>query len=134
MMEPRVPPSNIFQFSDPRQKRIYERLHLIGPGPAAYYRDACRILSSNPEFGTVTHLVAHMYREVESSLRAVGAMGTSPRGKDLEDEIKVTLQSVWPMIERQDLQQVRAELTKLEKLVERDNHKQHVGKVLANLE
>ena len=31
-----------FQFSTPRQERIYSRLRKVGPGPAAFYKDACR--------------------------------------------------------------------------------------------
>ena len=61
------------RFSDPRQQRIHDLLLLIGPGPAAFYRDACRIMqaSVSSPFETTTHLVGHLLREIESALRAV---------------------------------------------------------------
>ena len=60
-----------FQFDDPRQKRIYDNLSLIGPGPAAFYKDACQLMQFANRFESTTHLVAHLLREIESSLRAV---------------------------------------------------------------
>ncbi len=59
-----------FRFSDPRQVRIYRRLLLIGPGAAAFYQDACRLMRE-PAFISTTHLVSHLLREIESSLRNV---------------------------------------------------------------
>src|SRR5437773_358430 len=63
--------SHSFRFHDRRQKRIYERLALVGEGPAAFYRDACRIIATEPPFETTTHLVGHCLREIESALRSV---------------------------------------------------------------
>lgn len=60
-----------FQFEDPRQERIHGRLLLVGPGPAAFYKDACRLMSEERLFVSTTHLVAHLLREIESGLRAV---------------------------------------------------------------
>src|SRR5689334_21722210 len=60
-----------FRFSDPRQEQKYNRLLLIGPGPAAFYRDACRLIAHQPSLATTTHLVLHLLREVESGLRDV---------------------------------------------------------------
>jgi hypothetical protein len=54
-----------------RQERVYRGLRLIGPGPAAYYQDACRLMTMRPRLATTTHLVAHLLREVESGMRAV---------------------------------------------------------------
>jgi hypothetical protein len=59
-----------FRFSDSRQARIYEKLRLISPGVAPFYYDACRIMEAEPPFESTTHLVGHMMRELESSLRA----------------------------------------------------------------
>lgn len=68
-----IPDSNsAFRFSDPRQARVHERLErLVGPGPAAFFRDACRLMENQPGLETVTHLVGHCLREVESALRDV---------------------------------------------------------------
>src|SRR5258708_24432552 len=60
-----------FQFKDETEKCIYERLFLVGVGSAAFFRDACRILTIDPPLATTTHLVRHCLREIESALRAV---------------------------------------------------------------
>jgi len=58
---------------EPRQKKIYKRLFLVGSGAAEFYYDACRLMSDStvPAFGATTHLVGHLVREVESSMRDV---------------------------------------------------------------
>lgn len=63
--------NTIFQFSDPRQKRIYTRLQLLGPGPASFYYDACRLMTLEPQLKSTTHIVSHLLREIESAFRAV---------------------------------------------------------------
>lgn len=60
-----------FKFRDSRQVRIYNRLKLVGEGTPNYYKDACQLLETQPSFETTTHLVAHLIREIESSLRSV---------------------------------------------------------------
>ena len=60
-----------FQFKDEQERRIYERMLLVGIGPAAFYHDACRILTLDPPLMTTTHLVRHCLREIESALRDV---------------------------------------------------------------
>ncbi len=60
------------QFSYPEQFRIYQRLNsLVGPGAAAFYSDACRLMEMDIPLKSTTHLVGHLLREIESSLRAV---------------------------------------------------------------
>ncbi|MGH3570607.1 MAG: hypothetical protein ACRDUW_02065 [Pseudonocardiaceae bacterium] len=54
-----------------RQERIASRLTLVGPGPARFFRDACELMGEDLPRATVTHLVSHLLREVESALRAV---------------------------------------------------------------
>ena len=73
--------------------RIYDRLRLVGPGPAAFFLDACRLMeestSSVPgaadfaavgsqrasdqsvKLASTTHLVSHLLRDTESALRDV---------------------------------------------------------------
>jgi hypothetical protein len=61
-----------YRFSNPKQQAIYEQLRrLIGPGPAANFRDAWRLLDTAPPYETATNLVAHLLRETESALRAI---------------------------------------------------------------
>lgn len=60
-----------FKFDDPRKERIYEKLLEVGPGPAAFYIDACRIREQIPPLESNTHLIAHCLREIESSIRDV---------------------------------------------------------------
>ncbi|MFB9830935.1 hypothetical protein [Actinoallomurus acaciae] len=43
----------------------------VGLGPAAFFRDACGLLAERPLRLSVTHLVSHLLREVESAVRSV---------------------------------------------------------------
>ena len=64
---------------DDHQSVIYERLkQLVGPGPAAFYKDACRHLDTRPLFAATTHIVSHLLREIESALRDVLESLTGP--------------------------------------------------------
>ncbi len=59
-------------FSNPQQKQIDHRLNsLVSPGAAAFWRDACRLMEMEPLLESTTHLVGHLLREIESSLRDV---------------------------------------------------------------
>ena len=65
---------------DNRQKRIYQRLKKAGDGPAAFFLDACRLMSIAPPLETTTHLVGHCIREIESALRdLLVPLGRDPR-------------------------------------------------------
>ena len=62
----------VFRFSDPHQQRIYEELkEIVGPGPAANFRDACWLMANPEILDTTAHLVAHLLREIESAIRAL---------------------------------------------------------------
>ena len=61
----------LYRFADPRQRQIHERLErLLGPGPAAHYRDACRLMAEPEKFASTTAMVAHLLREIESAIRS----------------------------------------------------------------
>jgi hypothetical protein len=95
-----------FRFTDPRQARIHERLNLVSPAAAPFYRDACRIMATDPPFESTTHLVAHLIRELESSLRAAlepykdrpqGRKAVKPKedtGEKHKDDIKALLKGL----------------------------------------
>ena len=53
------------------QQRIHRRLGLLGGGPADFFADAVRIITSPERLATTTHLVGHLLREIESGLRDV---------------------------------------------------------------
>jgi hypothetical protein len=68
----------------PRQERIAGRLfRQVGLGSAAFFRDACVLLAEVPPRPTATHLVAHLLREVESSVRSV--LEPTDAGAEAED-------------------------------------------------
>lgn len=68
-----------FSFRDPRQAKIHRQLSLLGPGPAAFYRDACLLIEQEGLLRSASHVLAHLFREIESSLRdVVGAMVPKP--------------------------------------------------------
>ena len=61
-----------FVLSNPRQKRIFNRLQsLVGFGPALFYKDACMLMASKQPISSTSHLVAHLLRDIESALRDV---------------------------------------------------------------
>ncbi len=60
-----------FRLNNEQYRRIHEGLCLIGPGPVAFYQNACRIMEAEPPFEAATHLVSHCLREFESALRDV---------------------------------------------------------------
>jgi hypothetical protein len=70
-IQPKENRPNAFRFREERQGRNYRRLDLIGKGPAAFYRDAHRLLTEEPLYESTVHVVSHLLREVESALRAV---------------------------------------------------------------
>jgi hypothetical protein len=60
------------QFTYPEQSQIYQRLYsLVSPGAASFYKDACRLMDMDTPLDSTTHLVGHLLREIESSLRDV---------------------------------------------------------------
>lgn len=57
---------------EPRQALIYGKLmQLVGPGPAAFYKDACQLMAEPDHLESTTHLVSHLLRDIESALRDV---------------------------------------------------------------
>jgi len=54
---------------DRRREEIRRLLALMGGAIAALYEDACRLLVTEPQLATASHLVAHLAREIESGLR-----------------------------------------------------------------
>lgn len=69
-------------FRTPQHRRVESLLHrLISEGTAQFYSDACRILQSDPPLKTTAHLVGHLCREVESSVREV--LAQLPEAQDV---------------------------------------------------
>jgi hypothetical protein len=59
-------------FASNRQELIHRRLEwLVGPGPAAFFKDACRLMDENMPLENTAHMAGHAMREVESALREV---------------------------------------------------------------
>lgn len=52
-------------------EQIRARLKLVGPGPATMFADACELMRNPDALGSTSHLVAHLLREVLSSLEQV---------------------------------------------------------------
>lgn len=97
MKTPQIP--SYIGFKDPRQQRIYRRLQLIGPGPASFYRDATFIMDGDLPFSATSHIVSHLLREIESSLRNVleplaGQRSPASSPDVHETSIKIVLQAL----------------------------------------
>jgi len=62
----------VFEFSNQRQRRIYEKIReLVGPGPASFFKDACWMMNNPNVLESTTYFVGHCMREIESALRDV---------------------------------------------------------------
>jgi AIG2 family protein len=87
----------LFRFADPRQERIHKRLAILGSGAAEFFYDACRLMITRPLFKSTTHLVSHLIREIESSLRDVLEplrLDTEPIAKNSEDKHKAEIKAI----------------------------------------
>ncbi len=61
-----------FTFGIPIQRWIYDQLlALLGRGSAAFFRDACWLMSQDPKIETAVHVVGHLFRELEGQLRSL---------------------------------------------------------------
>ena len=88
-----LPEQQPFSFHDQRQERIYRRLRLLGEGPAAFFRDACKMMDSPTEYRTTTHLVGHLMREAEAFVRDVlapqVAEGDSKHRREIQGILRI---------------------------------------------
>ena len=92
-----------YGFEEPRRAEIYARLrNLVGPGPASFYRDACRLMTAEEPMATSTHLVGHCIRELNSGLADVlePAVGTDHERKDerVEEEERSQKDRLWAIL------------------------------------
>ncbi|GIW90644.1 MAG: hypothetical protein KatS3mg109_1076 [Pirellulaceae bacterium] len=99
-MEQGPPTPQPFRFSDPRHQRIYKELkEVVGPGPAAFFRDACWLMTNPGQLHSAAHLAAHLLREIESALRTlfrpvVEREGKPEDSRSQKEEIRLILQSI----------------------------------------
>lgn len=57
---------------DEEEQAILDRLsRLVGEGPATFFRDACRLARQSPGMPSASNLVAHLCREIESTIEAL---------------------------------------------------------------
>jgi hypothetical protein len=57
--------------TDPRQREIHRLLLLVGGEPAAFFIDAARLMDGDYRLEATAHVVAHLLRELNLSLREV---------------------------------------------------------------
>jgi hypothetical protein len=67
---------------------------MIGEGPAAFFSDACLMLSRDPHPATASHIVAHLLREVESAVRSVLEPPSVPKGPKGQDGHQAKIRAV----------------------------------------
>lgn len=61
----------LFKFESPVYEDIHNRLVLVSPSAAQYFKDACKLMGEECRLESTVNLVAHMLRETESLLREV---------------------------------------------------------------
>jgi hypothetical protein len=78
-----------------RQESVAAQLReMIGEGPAAFFSDACLILSRDPRPVAASHIVAHLLREVESAVRSVLQPPPVPGGPKGADKHQLSIRAV----------------------------------------
>lgn len=65
MKGPRKQKEEPFRLNNLRQQRVHRNLLLVGPGPAAFYSDACRLMAREDLLASTTHVVGHLLREID---------------------------------------------------------------------
>ncbi len=80
-----------FRFATQRERDIYDRLQLIGDGPAANFVDACTIMAGDEgmRLHSATHIVGHLLREIESAVRDV-LLGFAHHGDPKETHVSTS--------------------------------------------
>lgn len=54
---------------DEDERHVHDQLsRLIGSGPAAFFRDACRLVKQEPRLPSASNVLAHLIREIESAV------------------------------------------------------------------
>ncbi|MBI2843869.1 MAG: hypothetical protein HYX78_10755 [Armatimonadetes bacterium] len=59
---------NSFRFQEPYQERLFEKLQMVGDGPAFMYRDACSLMAGPRDLTSNACLVAHLLREINGAI------------------------------------------------------------------
>lgn len=85
--------SDEFRFTDPREKRIHERLKALGDAPAAFFRDAIALLRGDDPIESSTHLVGHLLREIEGYVLNILETVSGSTPEVLCEKCKRTLQA-----------------------------------------
>jgi hypothetical protein len=79
----------------PRQESIAAQLReMVGEGPAAFFSDACLILSLDPRPASASHIVGHLLREVESAVREVLEPQVNSRQGESGDGHQLSIRAV----------------------------------------
>jgi len=96
------PPSE-FAFADPLQADIYRRLReLIGSSVSAFFKDACKLMETRETLEASSHVVAHLCREIEGSVRDVLRLHTTtrpvPPGQEDEKKHRREVESILELL------------------------------------
>lgn len=103
-ISPIPPPGNLG--ADGRRMRLNLSLRkLVGPGASDFYRDACTLMGDPLRLSSTSHLVGHLIREIESSLRDVlqplvqeaGTVGEMSK-KDNKEKHKLQIRSILTLL------------------------------------
>ncbi len=92
---------------DGRRMRVTLRLRkLVGQGGSDFYKDACALMDDPYRLSSTSHLVGHLIREIESSLRDVlqplaqeaGTVGEMTK-KDKDEKHKFQIKSILTLLD-----------------------------------
>lgn len=87
-MKPKLKQKVQFSFTDPISRKVYEGLkRVVGESTASFYKDACKIYSSDAKVESKTHLIGHLLREILGDLTDVLLpVDYKPRGKSKNEK------------------------------------------------
>lgn len=119
--------NQLHTFSNPRRARIYRLLSLLGYGPAQFFRDACWLMENEHVLLSTSHLVGHLFREVESALRAVvGAIIPEPEDSK-GDNHKAQIRAILAGLDMEETHPVAQAWLKFPGKMETQAHRHHLN-------
>ena len=101
-----IPPPGSPAPDGPRMRVTLRLSKLVGQGGADFYKDACALMDDPIRFSSTSHLVGHLIREIESSLRDVlqplaqeaGTVGEMTK-KDKDEKHKFEIKAILTLLD-----------------------------------
>jgi hypothetical protein len=104
---------------DPRQTKINEQLERLGPAPAAYFRDVCRLFQDLARLEASGNVAGHLLRELKGSVKDVLYPEEEKNQKDADRRAIIAIAEAYGLPPDHEIIELWPNL-RLEKLAHRD--------------